>query len=264
MSSLTALEKRTFERLFNMGSGYVLGFSNRTMEDFFLDTVGIEIYDEKYNIASGSKANRLRAFWTKEPDHLVARLLSAMIELCETEYNPDSDLVNRAKTIVERLKGSPLVEDLDALTPNLPERDFELLARSVHDSIHNGKPQVGLDHLHTFVTRYIRALAEQEGVVYSDKNPLHSTFGEVIKCLRSRGAIETEMAERILKSSISTLESFSKVRNDRSLAHPNPLLSFDEALLIFRHVASSIRFLRTITELKEPPIRDLDDDDLPF
>jgi len=264
MSSLTALEKRTFERLFDMSSGYVLGFSNRTMEEFILDTVGIEIYDEKYNIASGSKANRLRAFWTKEPDNLVAKLLSAMIELCETEYTPDLDLVNRAKTIVERLKGSLLVEDLDALTPNLPERDFELLARSVHDSIHNGKPEVGLDHLHTFVTRYIRVLAEQESVAYSKNKPLHSTFGEIIRALRARGAIETEMAERILKSSISTFESFSEVRNDRSLAHPNTLLSFDEALLIFRHVASAIRFLKTITESKEPQKSELDKNDLPF
>ena len=60
------------------------------------------------------------------------------------------------------------------------------------------------------------------------------------------GLIESEMTLRILKSSISTLEAFNDVRNNRSLAHDNPVLNYDEALLIFNHVAGSIRFLRAL------------------
>ena len=52
------------------------------------------------------------------------------------------------------------------------------------------------------------------------------------------------MTDRILKSSISTLEAFNHVRNNQSLAHDNVLLNYDEALLIFNHVSASIRFLR--------------------
>ena len=33
------------------------------------------------------------------------------------------------------------------------------------------------------------------------------------------------------------MEAFNKVRNDESLAHDNPTLSYDESLLIFNHVA---------------------------
>ena len=44
----------------------------------------------------------------------------------------------------------------------------------------------------------------------------------------------------------ATLEAFNDVRNNRSLAHDNPILHYDEALLIFNHVASSIRFLRSV------------------
>lgn len=265
MSSLTAIEKRTFERLFDMTGGYVLGFSNRTFREFFLDTVGRDIYDEKYDYSSGSKANRLRAFWSVEPDHLVAKVLSAMLELMELEFNPDPDLLAKARLIVSRLKGAASVDDLDALATIVEDQDFETLARTVHDSIHAGEPQVGLDRLHTFVSRYVQVLAEREGVLVSKDKPLHSLFGEVVKALRNRCAIETEMAERILKSTISTFESFSQVRNDRSFAHPNPLLSFDEALLIFRHVASAIRFLRTVSdaEVKKESATGLDDD-LPF
>lgn len=48
-----------------MSGGYVLDLSNRTFEEFILDSVKIDIYDKKDDYHSGSKANRLRAFWIK-------------------------------------------------------------------------------------------------------------------------------------------------------------------------------------------------------
>ncbi len=230
-----------------MGSGYVLDFTNRTFDEFFLDVVKIDISDAKYAAGSGSKAQRMRAFWQLEPDHIVAKLLDTMLAYMEQELDPDPDLLVQARTILARLGGAAAVEDLAALSPNAEDADFETLARTVHDSINAGEPQVGLDRLHTFVTMYISVLAAREGVTVAKGKPLHALFGETVKALKARGAIETEMGERILKSAISTLESFNTVRNDRSFAHPNPLLAFDEALLIFRHVASVIRFLNTIT-----------------
>lgn len=263
MSSLTQIEKRTFEKLLDMRTGYVLGFSNRTFEGFFLDTVGIDIYDGKYDHGSGSKANRLRAFWSIEPDHVVAKAMASMIELFELDFDLDPELTDQARTIIQRLKSSAEVDDLHAIAPNLDDNDFDRLAREVHEAINTAKPEVGLDRLHTFVVRCVRTLAEEEGIVDSREKPLHAVFGEVIKALRGRGAIETDMAERILKSMISTLEAFNQVRNERSFAHPNPLLSFDEALLIFRHVSSSIRFLREVSTRK-PLSSGGEPDDVPF
>lgn len=43
MSDLTFIEKREFEKLFGMSSGYVLDFSNRTFEEFILETTGRNI-----------------------------------------------------------------------------------------------------------------------------------------------------------------------------------------------------------------------------
>ena len=62
MSDLTNVEKRKFERLLEMGGGYVLNFSNRTFEEFVTDATGRNIYDSRYEYGSGSKANRLRGF----------------------------------------------------------------------------------------------------------------------------------------------------------------------------------------------------------
>ena len=38
---------------------------------------------------------------------------------------------------------------------------------------------------------------------------------------------ESEMADRILKSSISIFEPFNDVRNNRSLARDNPILNYE-------------------------------------
>jgi hypothetical protein len=60
MSNLTNMEKRKFERLLGMGSGYVLSFSNRTFDEFIIDSTTRSIYDPRYDSGSGSKTNRLR------------------------------------------------------------------------------------------------------------------------------------------------------------------------------------------------------------
>jgi hypothetical protein len=52
------------------------------------------------------------------------------------------------------------------------------------------------------------------------------------------------------------------VRNNRSLAHDNPMLHYDEALLIFNHVASSIRFLRSLQGRIKTQLQL--DEDIPF
>jgi len=54
------------------------------------------------------------------------------------------------------------------------------------------------------------------------------------------------MTERILKSSISVLEAFNDVRNNKSFAHDNPVLNYDESLLIFNNVTSTLGFVRAI------------------
>ncbi len=68
MNSLTHIEKQKLERELRMDGGYVLDFSNRTFEEFFREVVGVAIYDARHALGSGSKANRMRAFWQEATD----------------------------------------------------------------------------------------------------------------------------------------------------------------------------------------------------
>lgn len=96
----------------------MLNFSDRTMGEFFRDDVGIDIYAEKYNYASGSKANRMRGFWLKADDKLVGRSIAKLIEYIETQILIDgldksdfpSSRIKAAKEIAEKLLGERIAE----------------------------------------------------------------------------------------------------------------------------------------------------------
>ena len=143
------------------------------------------------------------------------------------------------------------VAELDSLTANSDDRDFEVVAEHVREAIEKNQPEGGLDRLHTFVNKFIRVTCEPHGITITRDKPLHSVFGEYVKALREGGHLESAMTERILKSSISVLEAFNDVRNNKSLAHDNPILNYEESLLIFNHVAASIRFIKALeTKIK--------------
>lgn len=254
-----------------MGSGYVLDFSNRTFEEFVLDSTGKSIYESKYDNASGSKANRLRAFWSVEPNYVVANLLNDLLQyIAELGVKPDQEqLLESCRRVVQRLSQSVPVAEIEAITPNTAEKDFATLAKSVRETIEKNEPESGLDRLHTFVVKYMRALCQKYRITTEKDKPLHSLVGEYVKRLKEKGYIESDMTDRILKSSISALEAFNRVRNDQSFAHDNRVLNYDESLLIFNHVASAIRFIEAIerrisgAEKQSASIPE-QDDDIPF
>ena len=271
MADLSILEKRQLERLLQMGDGYVLNFSNRTLQEFVSDSVGRDIYDARYAYGSGSKANVLRGFWKEEGSRRVGKLLGDLLDYAQSECGvaaDDKDLLACRRTVARLIQDGP-VPELDALSAVSDKRDFEAAAKAVRDAIDHNEPEAGLDRLHTFIIKYVRSLCERAGLVVDRDTPLHSLFGGYVKYLGKSGVIESDMTLRILKSSISTLEAFNDVRNNRSLAHDNPILNYEEALLIFNHAAASVRFLRSIERQVEEHARAVAqaediNDDIPF
>ncbi|NDW46817.1 hypothetical protein [Ruegeria sp. PrR005] len=107
MSSLTDIEKRYLERLLEMGSGYVLDYSDVNYGAFF-NKHGIDIHGPKYQFYGTSKAKKMRAFWDQEPDPIVGKVLSEMLdsyvascELGGTEV--DKPVFEKGRAAVDRL-----------------------------------------------------------------------------------------------------------------------------------------------------------------
>ena len=85
MADISSIERRKLERLFRMGSGYVLDFSGRTFSEFFEEHTRRDIDAAIYRERGTSKANRLRGFWAAEGNHLVGKVIQALIQYGQAE-----------------------------------------------------------------------------------------------------------------------------------------------------------------------------------
>lgn len=141
MASLTTKDKMYLEKLFQMGGGYVLDFSDRTMGEFFQDNLNIEVYDEAYNYASGSKANYMRGFWNVADDQLVGKSILALVEYIqsrimldefkETDFKPA--LVDECKKIAQRLLGNN-----STTNPAVSQAQVEAFLKQDFDDVSTG------------------------------------------------------------------------------------------------------------------------------
>lgn len=109
MSSLTAGERRYFEKLFGMASGYVLDFTDRTFGQLF-NSHAIDIHGDVYKVEGTSKAWKLRSFWEQEPDTLVGEVLAELLDTYEANCkiggtSIDVDSLQECRDIVARLMG---------------------------------------------------------------------------------------------------------------------------------------------------------------
>ncbi len=75
MANFKSREMRLLDSIFEMEGGYVLNFSNRTMDEFFSEELGINIYDEIYAGSGTSKAWRLRTLLQLADPLTVVRVL---------------------------------------------------------------------------------------------------------------------------------------------------------------------------------------------
>lgn len=273
MADLTYIERANVENFLGMKSGYVMDFTDRTFQEFVGEATGLDINNEKYHYSSNSKANRLRQFIKTESNYTFGKLLSAFcnywiskVHTGEIDPRNYENVYEECLKISEKLKQESIVENIDAIQPNVDDRDFKLLAKFIRESIEKNEPQAALDRLHTFTFRYLRELCEKHKIVYEKSESLNAIFGKYIKFLLESNHIESTMAEKILKYSINVIEAFNDIRNNKSYAHDNPILNYQESVLIFNNVSNTIKFIESIEssikKTKEPEQADWTD--LPF
>ncbi len=275
MADLTFIEKEHLENFLEMRGGYVLDFSDRTFHGFVGSSIGIDISEEKYITVSGSKANRLRELFRVEENYIVGKLIKAFLDywiakVHTQQINPYSQeaVYKECCTIAERLLSQNAVENLDAIKASSDDKDFKLIAKSIKESIEKNEPEAALDRLHTFAVKFIRHLCDKHSITYDKDQALNSIYGKYIKHLSDKKLFDSIMAERILKYSIHVLEAFNDIRNNKSFAHDNPILNYDESILIFNNVSNSIKFIQTIEDKNDKAVvataKSEEDWDLPF
>jgi predicted protein tyrosine phosphatase len=83
MPNIRPIDMMLVDDIFEMGSGYVLSFNDRTFAQFFADELQINIDDPRYEDQGTSKAKRLRCFLNKVDLATSVKALNALWELRE-------------------------------------------------------------------------------------------------------------------------------------------------------------------------------------
>jgi hypothetical protein len=254
-------EKNELEKLFDMHTGYVLDFSNRTFESFVLDSVGIDIYEEKYKKLGTSKAKLLRAFWETESDHNIAQLTNDLIdrriEILEREksYKIDFDdeyeminqQINKCRQIVDSLESNEVIDAFNDLNRcDIKGSDAELLLKDIKKNVDNNDLELVLDRLHTYSVKYFRGLCDKHNISYDRSKPLNQVANQYIAFLNSNKYLESEMSKTIMRNSVSLLHKYNEVRNNKTFAHDNEILNFSESKLIYLSMTSMLSFVSSI------------------
>jgi hypothetical protein len=112
-SNIRTLDLQIIDKVFQMESGYVLDFSDRTMTQFIAEELNTDIDHPQYQDDGSSKAKRLRCFLRKEDTDTAVRTLNALWEYREARRaltgrdewlpNAHAQLLN----LLNRLQGKP-------------------------------------------------------------------------------------------------------------------------------------------------------------
>jgi hypothetical protein len=113
MTNIRAIDMMLIDDLFDMSSGYVLNFSDRTFALFFASELGVNIDDPRYAQGGNSKAKRLRYFLQNVDKPTVVRTLNALWEYREAlrararESERIEDAGKKLRSLIGQLGGRP-------------------------------------------------------------------------------------------------------------------------------------------------------------
>jgi hypothetical protein len=258
MINIKPKDMAIIETALNMGSGYVLNFSDSSFQSFVAQSVDIDISDSRYSVNGSSKAKRLRSFIKLEQEFIVKTLLIDLLEYAEEHplagiyMASGADkvsriaLIKKCQAIVSDSVNETMVPICESLDNNYGKINLILLSSEIKRAIDINDSRLGLDRLHTYFMGFLRHICSAKGIICTEEKPIHSMVAELIKYYKSSGYIESECSELILKSQISISEKLNDVRNRRSLAHDNPILKKEESHFILASVVVIIKFIRDI------------------
>ena len=128
MSNLTDIDKRYLEKILGMDGGYVLDYTDATFGEFF-KRHRVNIHSQQYRTYGSSKAKKLRSFWEQEPDILVGRVLSEILDSYEAGCvlkgeEVDGPVLEWTRSIVARLLGTIRKTEPEKSIENFLQQEF--------------------------------------------------------------------------------------------------------------------------------------------
>lgn len=278
MSTLTYVEKEKMAKFFGIKNGYVFsflknGYNKTNTRDMIFEATGIDIYSNAdYDM---SQERCIRKIWDERDDYSVGKLLKIMLDYYDAvtdwpwEEREGYDY-NQLRELEKRLMQNPITLP-DAATDTL-----KLVKEDIERNCNNNTPELALDRLHTFSTKFFRSVCKKHEISTEDSRgneyPLHSLVGQLKNWYAENHYFDSEFSVVAIQNTINIFDKYNTIRNDQSAAHPNEVLNKAEAMYAVHIIAETLTFIDKIEHIKDEeaaapslPWDDFDTDgELPF
>lgn len=240
-SSLSAADLRIVEQVLDMGSGYVLDFSNRTFAEFFAD-LDVEIEPEEAGL---SKAKRLRALLRSASTAECARVLHALLEYRGEQDGDDQRAsIDKYRGIVSRLEGVAVPLSTAAVTPNVLTLAY---VRELSDKAERRLAASDLEGAITVSRTLVEAVLEQlelrlTGQSGNYAGDLQRQYKAVAKILRidDKDDQVDEGFKQIARGLVQIVNGLAAIRNMASDGHARHVQPQD------RHARVAVNSAKTV------------------
>lgn len=225
MSDLKSIEKLKIEKLFDMGSGYVLDFSNRTFKNFILENSNIDIYEDEN--CDDSKANRLREFWIQESNDVVGKLLNDFLEHWKTQKRLSSseitsiekDLYDDCLKIAERLTQNNPVQNLK--TSRIKNIDYSFIQehikkcdKKIIDEDFSGAITNARSLVETILLHIKSELFQKDEKFNGDLNSLYKEISKKLNLSIDKNKKIEDSLKKIISGLFSIVSGIAELGND--------------------------------------------------
>jgi len=195
-SLLSPTETEVVERVLEMGSGYVLDFSDRSFDKFIAHEIGADATAPRFSVDGGSKAKRLRRILRSLPPHRQAKLLRALLQYRDSPVRAkplDDEWRSAFIAVIERLEA---LGDQDPPWPGRPAA----ISSSAWTGRRSLREQVAVVHgLVPIALRDIEMLAD----MVDERRFNDQVTADAVACLRELHAQLGELIAAVDRGSLT-------------------------------------------------------------
>jgi hypothetical protein len=287
MSSLSYVDKERMANFFGIKGGYIFsflksGYNKTNTRNIILEACGIDIYkNQDYDM---SQERCIRKIWDEKDDGTIGNLLRVMLDYYDSISDWEWDYKEQQDYHYLRELQEKLMSGKTVILPSTEgDETLAILMKDIEQNLLKNTPELALDRLHTFACKYIREVCEKHDVKIADDKgnnlSLDTITAKLKKLYDDNQYFESEFCTVAIRNTINIFAKFNDIRNNKSFAHPNPVLEKIEAEYVVRIVSETLAFIDKIEETKalhEKELFDIsdlfadgqdasvDDDKLPF
>lgn len=239
--TLTTVELGAVEQVLDMGSGYVLDFSNRTFAMFSAD-LNVEIEPEESGL---SKANRLRAFLRSGTPSEVARVLAALLDARgEREGDKTFAALRKYKEIVSRLEGisvsmGSLAARQDVLTLQYVQELEHKADRRLSAGDLDGAITVSRTLLEAVLSELERRLTGTTGDYKGDLQRQYKTVAKQLRIDDQSNEVDDRF-KQIARGLVQIVNGLATIRNKASDGHARQVRPHERHARVATNAAKTV------------------------